>query len=275
MQKPQEPDAPAAKSKGPIGRFFALPPDSVPKTIFTAVSLCLVASMVVSAAAVSLRPMQELNRLQNKQINIIQVAGIYDPDVSISDAFEVFEPHVLELETGEFTTEFDAKTFDDLAAADDPATSTALADDPASIGRLAKYRTIYLLRDDAGDIDKIILPVHGYGLWSTLYGFLALEKDANEVYGLQFYEHGETPGLGAEITNPRWVSLWRGKKLADLNGDLQITVAKSAPPAGEDYYVNALSGATLTSNGVNNLVRFWVSDEGYGPFLDRIKAGEV
>ncbi|MEO1476044.1 MAG: Na(+)-translocating NADH-quinone reductase subunit C [Pseudomonadota bacterium] len=270
MQKQSE-----SKPKGPIGRFFALPADSVPKTIFTAVSLCLVASMVVSAAAVSLRPIQEVNRLQNKQINIIQVAGVYDPDLSIAENFNVFEPYVLELETGEFTTEFDAATFDDLAAADDPATSDALDDDPASIGRLAKYRTIYLLRDDAGDLDKVILPVHGYGLWSTLYGFIALEKDANEIFGLQFYEHGETPGLGAEITNPRWVALWRGKKLKDGDGDLEITVAKNPPAAGEDYYVNGLSGATLTSNGVHNLVRFWMSDAGYGPFLEKIKAGEV
>ncbi|MEM9667908.1 MAG: Na(+)-translocating NADH-quinone reductase subunit C [Pseudomonadota bacterium] len=263
------------KPKGPIGRFFALPPDSVPKTIFTAVTLCLVASMIVSAAAVSLRPMQELNRLQNKQINIIQVAGVYDPDISIAEAFEVFEPHVLELETGKFTTEFEATTFDDLAAADDPATSIALEDDPASISRQSKYRTIYLLRDDAGELDKVILPVHGYGLWSTLYGFIALEKDGNEIFGLQFYEHGETPGLGAEITNPRWVALWNGKKIKDGDGDIEITVAKNPPAAGEDHYVNALSGATLTSNGVNNLVRFWMSDAGYGPFLDRIKAGEV
>ncbi|MEO0882143.1 MAG: Na(+)-translocating NADH-quinone reductase subunit C [Pseudomonadota bacterium] len=275
MQKPQESDPPVAKPKGPIGRFFALPPDSVPKTIFTAVSLCLVASMVVSAAAVSLRPTQEVNKLRDKQINIVQVAGLYDPDADIAESFAAFEPRIVDMETGEFTDAFDVATFDDKVAAEDPALSTRLDDDPASIGRRADYRTVYLLRDDNGDLDKVILPVHGYGLWSTMYGFIALEEDANEIFGLQFYEHGETPGLGAEITNPRWVSLWNGKKLNDVNGDLQITVAKTPSPAGEDYYVNALSGATLTSNGVNNLVRFWVSDAGFGPFLDRIKAGEV
>ena len=70
-----------------------------------------------------------------------------------------------------------------------------------------KFVTVYLLRDDAGEIDKVILPLHGYGLWSTLYGFIALEENGNDIFGLQFYEHAETPGLGAEVDNPRWKAL--------------------------------------------------------------------
>ena len=120
-------------------------------------------------------------------------------------------------------------------AASDPELSVALDDDPAGIGRKSKYRVIYLLRDDAGDLDKVILPLHGYGLWSTLYGFIALENNGNDIFGLQFYQHGETPGLGAEVDNPRWKALWNGKKLRDDAGDLQITVAKSQPAAGPDF----------------------------------------
>ncbi|MEM6620781.1 MAG: Na(+)-translocating NADH-quinone reductase subunit C [Pseudomonadota bacterium] len=268
------PDAPQDK-KGLISRFLSLPPDSIPKTVFVAVSLCLVASMVVSATAVSLRPMQEVNKLKDKQANILQVAGLYDPEVSVAEAFQAFEPHVLDLETGQFTDAFDAATFDDRAAASDPATSIVLADDPAGIGRQAKYVTVYLLRDGAGEIDKVILPIHGYGLWSTLYGFIALEADGNEIYGLQFYEHAETPGLGAEVDNPRWKAQWSGKRLVDNDGNLSITVAKTAPPAGEDYHVDALAGATLTSVGVDNLVKFWMGETGYKPFLENLKAGEI
>ncbi|WP_346914811.1 Na(+)-translocating NADH-quinone reductase subunit C [uncultured Roseibium sp.] len=263
------------RDKGFIRRFLDLPPDSVPKTVFVAVLLCLVASMIVSATAVSLRPVQEINKLRDKQINILQVAGRYDPSVNVTEAFSVFEPHVLELETGKFTDEFDPATFDDRAAADDPATSVALEDDPASIGRKSKFVTVYLLRKEDGSIDKVILPIHGYGLWSTLYGFIALEANGNDIYGLQFYSHAETPGLGAEVDNPRWKALWKGKKLADDSGDLLITVAKSAPPQGEEYHVDALAGATLTSRGVDNLVRFWMGEEGYGPFLKNLKAGEI
>ncbi|MGH1378379.1 MAG: Na(+)-translocating NADH-quinone reductase subunit C [Alphaproteobacteria bacterium] len=265
----------AANKDSAIKRFLALSPDSTGKTIFVAVSLCLFASMIVSSAAVSLRPIQDANRAKDKQANVLQVAGLYKDGIDVEKAFSAFEPRVLELESGKFSDKFDAKTFDDKAAASDPDLSVSLADDPAGIGRKAKYRVIYLLRDENGKIDKVILPIHGYGLWSTLYGFIALEENGNDIYGLQFYQHAETPGLGAEVDNPKWKALWSGKKLADENGELHITVAKSVPAAGKNYYVDALSGATLTSNGVDNLVRFWMGKHGYKNFLKNLKAGEI
>ncbi len=261
--------------KGAIGRFLASPPDSVGKTLFTAVSVCLVASMVVSAAAVALRPTQAVNALKDKQVNILQVAGIFDPQKDVLESFAAFEPRVLELATGKFTDQFDAATFDDRAAADDPATSVALDDDPAGIVRQGKFVTVYLLRDDAGGVDKVIMPLHGYGLWSTLYGFIAVEENGNDIFGLQFYEHAETPGLGAEVDNPRWKAQWAGKALRDDAGVLKINVAKSVSSAGPDHHIDALAGATLTSNGVDNLVRFWMGEEGYAPFLENLKAGGV
>ena len=263
------------QEKGFIRRFFDLPPDSVPKTVFVAVTLCLAASMIVSAVAVSLRPIQEINKLKDKQINILQVAGLYDPQTDVGEAFGVFEPHVLEIATGRFTDKFDARTFDDRAAADDPATSSALVDDPASIGRQANYVTVYLLRNNDGSLDKVILPLHGYGLWSTLYGYIALEENGNDIFGLQFYSHAETPGLGAEVDNPRWKALWKGKKLTDDSGELLITVAKTAPAEGAEFHVDALAGATLTSVGIDNLIRFWMGEAGYAPFLANISAGEI
>ncbi|MDQ2093351.1 Na(+)-translocating NADH-quinone reductase subunit C [Rhodalgimonas zhirmunskyi] len=264
-------------SKNPIRRFLDASPDGTAKTVTVALGLCLVASMVVSAAAVALRPLQERNAALDKQVNIIQVAGLYEQGIDVAKSFEAFEPHVLELSTGEFTDQFDPYKFDDRAAADDLTLSIPLQDDPASIGRQAKYVTVYLLRDADGALDKVILPVYGYGLWSTLYGFIAIEEDGNTIYGLQFYDQAETPGLGAEVDNPRWKALWRDKKLRteDGAGELAITVAKSPPPEGRDYYVDALSGATLTSRGVDNLVRFWMSERGFEPFLKRVRAGDI
>ena len=261
---------------GPIGRFLAMSPDSVPKTIFIAVAVCLVASMIVSAAAVSLRPTQEVNKLKDKQVNILQVAGVYEPGVDVLEAFQAsFEPQVLEIETGTFTDTFDAATFDDRAAADDPELSIALDDDPAAIVRQAKFVTVYLLRDENGAIDKVILPIHGYGLWSTLYGFIALEENGNDIFGLQFYEHAETPGLGAEVDNPRWKAQWNGKRLADDEGNLVIQVAKTVGPAGADHHIDALSGATLTTVGVDNLVKFWMGEAGYARFLENLATGRI
>ena len=264
------------QQKGLIRRILDMPPDSVPKTVFVAVALCLVASMIVSATAVSLRPIQAVNALKDKQVNILQVAGIYDPDVDVLEAFEAFEPQVLELATGEFSDAYDAASFRRPGRQPTirrPRLRSPMT--PQGIGRKATFVTVYLLRDDAGDIDKVILPLHGYGLWSTLYGFIAIEENGNDIFGLQFYEHAETPGLGAEVDNPRWKALWAGKKLADDAGDLQITVAKTAPPAGEDYHIDALAGATLTTVGVDNLVKFWMGEAGFAPFLERLKAGEI
>ncbi len=267
---------PDDQNKGPIRRFLDAPPDSVAKTVTVAVALCLVASMVVSAAAVALRPVQEVNKQRDKQINVLEVAGVYQPGDNVQEAFAAFEPHVLDLSTGEFTDQWEIEEFDQLATASDPAIVRALDEDPAGLGgQMQAYRMIYLLRDDAGEIDKVILPVEGYGLWSTLYGFIALEENGNDIFGLQFYQHGETPGLGAEVDNPRWKALWNGKKLRDDEGDLEITVAKTVPPAGPEFHVDALAGATLTSAGVDSLVRFWMGEAGYAPFLERLKAGEI
>lgn len=265
---------PEENGKSLLVRFRDLPTDSVPKTLAVAVTLCLVASMIVSAAAVSLRPIQDANRLRDKQLNVLQVAGAYEPGLDVAKAFAAFEPHVLKLDSGEFTDQFDIETFDQLASSNDPALVRDLDQDPAGIGKQHKFQMVYLLRDEAGKVDKVILPIKGYGLWSTLYGFIALEENGNDIYGLQFYQHGETPGLGAEVDNPRWKSQWRDKRLFDDGGDLRISVSKTMSQAGEKFHVDALAGATLTSRGVDNLVRFWMGDQGYGPFLRRLQAGE-
>lgn len=262
--------------KGFIARFRALPTDSIPKTVFVAVTLCLFCSMIVSIAAVSLRPVQNANKLLDKQKNILQVAGLYEDGMNIAQAFSAFEPRVVELATGTYTDQFDAATFDDIAAASDPALSVPLTDDPAGIGRQSKYATVYLLNDASGALDKVILPIYGYGLWSTLYGFIALEENGNDVYGLQFYEHAETPGLGGEVDNPRWKSQWKGKMLRDPSGDLKITVAKGGAPTGQEaYHVDALAGATLTSRGVDNLVRFWMGAQGFEPYITNLQNGDL
>ncbi|MBF9041861.1 Na(+)-translocating NADH-quinone reductase subunit C [Rhodobacterales bacterium HKCCE4037] len=276
---PPDRDLPAPEGEiitgGFLSRFLNMPADNTAKTVIVALGLCLVASMIVSAAAVSLRPLQEQNAALARQAVIVDVAGIADEDGDVAEAFARFEPQVLELATGEFTDQFDPYEFDDRAAADDLTLSTPLEDDPASIRRQANYVTVYLLRNDDGSLDRVVLPVYGYGLWSTLYGFIAIEEDGNTIYGLQFYEHAETPGLGAEVDNPRWRALWRGRLIRDEAGTLAITVAKTPPPQGEEFHVDALSGATLTSRGVDNLVRFWLGERGFEPFLERVRAGEI
>ena len=102
-------------------------------------------------------------------------------------------------------------------------------------------------------------------LWSTLYGFLALDARTFEIQGITFYQHGETPGLGGEIDNPKWKALWPGKRAFDENMNPVIEVVKGQ--ASADNEVDGLSGATMTSRGVTNLLRFWLGENGYGPYL--------
>jgi len=239
------------------------------KIVFMAVVLCLVGAVLVSAAAIGLRPQQEANARLSKQANILQVAGLYQPGAKVGEVFnERIEARIVDLDAGKFTDAVDPATYDDLLASRDPAMSVALTkeEDPAQIKRKAKYATVYLVKGASG-YDTVIIPVHGYGLWSTLYGFVALKPDGNEIVGLQFYQHAETPGLGGEVDNPNWRAQWPGKKLYD-GDELKIEVVKGG--ASGDYQVDGLAGATLTSRGVNNLVRYWAGEDGFGPFLKHL-----
>jgi Na+-transporting NADH:ubiquinone oxidoreductase subunit C len=254
-------------------KFKNMPVDGMFKTVVVATALCFVCSMVVSFAAVNLKSIQEVNKAIDKQKNILQVAGVYHEGIDVKKTFSSFEPLVVDLDSGKFTDKFDPLIFDDKKAAQDPSLSISLDNDPASIGRRTNYATIYILKKDDGSLDKIILPIHGYGLWSTLYGFIALENNLNDIFGLQFYQHAETPGLGAEVDNPKWKAQWNGKKLNNEDGELMIQVAKTQKY--KEHHIDALAGATLTSNGVDNLVKFWMGKDGFKKFLNNLKNGSA
>jgi len=258
-----------------IKDILALPNDSTKKTVVVATALCLVCSILVSAAAVLLRPQQEYNKALDKRRNILEIAGLMAPGKSVDELFKQIETRVVDLQSGEYVDGGDAAAYDQRKAAKDPAQSTALAPehDIASIKRRADRASVYLVREGE-DIKTYILPVHGYGLWSTLYGFLALEADGRTVAGFGFYEHAETPGLGGEVDNPSWRGLWPGKRVFDEAGDLVISIVKGS--VGPDtpnaqHKVDGLAGATLTSRGVENLLRFWLGERGFGTYLDNIE----
>jgi Na+-transporting NADH:ubiquinone oxidoreductase subunit C len=253
--------------------------DGIKKTLIVALSLCIVCSVVVSTAAVVLKPAQEANKTLDRKRNILAAAGMLEEGVPVEEQFKQVTTRVVDLRTGKFTDEVDPATYDQRSASKDPATSRDLSEeeDIAKINRRADYAEVYLVEDASGELDKIILPVHGYGLWSTLYGFLALESDLNTVAGLGFAEHGETPGLGGEVDNPNWKAKWPGKKVY-RDGEVELglikgTVDPSSPMA--EWKVDGLSGATLTSKGVTNLVQFWLGEEGYQPFINNLKSGEA
>ena len=252
--------------------------ESVGKTLLVAFLVCVVCGVVVATAAVSLRPVQSKNQLLDKRMNILQAAGLYQPGVDVNEVFKSIERRFVDIDTGEYVEM--PESYDQRKAAKDPQRSERLSgkEDIAGIKSQAKVAEVFLARGDDGELSRIILPVHGYGLWSTLYGFLALDPDANTVSGLGFYEHGETPGLGGEVDNPKWKALWEGKKLYGEQGEVEIQVIKGtvdSSTANAEHKVDGLAGATLTSNGVSNLLRFWVGENGFGPYLKRMQKGEA
>jgi Na+-transporting NADH:ubiquinone oxidoreductase subunit C len=147
-------------------------------------------------------------------------------------------------------------------------------EDVADIRRRANTAVVYLVKDQ-DEVQKVILPMHGKGLWSMMYAFVAVETDGNTVSAITYYEQGETPGLGGEVENPTWRAQWVGKKLFDGNQKPAIKIVKGGAPQGSEHGVDGLSGATLTSNGVQHTFDFWLGDKGFGPFLAKVRDGEL
>jgi len=256
--------------------IFRLPNDDPRKTVAVALALCLVCSLVVSGAAVTLRPLQERNESLALKREILKVAGLEQAGQDVEQAFAQLDTRLVDLATGDYVTDLDAAGYDPRKAAGDPELGLALSgeQDLARIRSRAKVMPVYLLRED-DRIKSVILPVHGYGLWSTMYGLLALDPDGRTVRDISFYEQLETAGLGGEVANPKWQASWVGKQATDADGTPRFTVVKGSVIADSPqaiHQVDGLSGATLTSNGVTNLMRFWMGDMGYGPYLARIRA---
>jgi Na+-transporting NADH:ubiquinone oxidoreductase subunit C len=253
--------------------------ESAKKTIIVSLALCVVCSIVVSTAAVLLKPAQVANKSLDFKRNILQAAGLLDPAQDVVTQFSQVTTKIVDLDAGKFTDQFDIEKYDQRKASSDASLSTVLSgdEDIAKIARRVNFAKIYLIENENG-IDKVILPIKGYGLWSTLYGFVALESDLNTIVGVGFYEHGETPGLGGEVDNPSWKALWVGKKVFADNGSLAVEVVKgkvNPQGASAQHQVDGLSGATLTSRGVSNLMRFWLGEGAYAGFLQNLKNGEA
>jgi Na+-transporting NADH:ubiquinone oxidoreductase subunit C len=251
---------------------------SVLYTVLFATAVCLVCGVVVSSSAVWLKPRQEANKTLDRQMNVLVAAGLKDetekltPD-EVAARFESIEAQVIDLASGEVVPDVDPATFDQRKAAGDPDSSRPAPDNRAGVRRLPNRALVYRVLDEQGGLAKVVLPIEGKGLWSTLYGFLALEPDLNTVSGITFYEHAETPGLGGEVDNPSWKARWPGRLIYGDDGAPKLEVIKgpAGPPAEDPYRVDGLSGATLTARGVSYLVQFWLGEAGFQTYLDRLK----
>lgn len=249
--------------------------DSVGGTISIVIILSLICSLIVAGSAVLLKEPQLEQKQLDKQKNILSVAGLLQADTKNTQIKEIYakniEPRLVDLATGDYvesTGNFDAKQ-----AAKDPEQSVAIApeQDKAHLRKRAKLAEVYLVKDN-NQVTQIVLPIYGIGLWSVMYGFVSIQPDGNTIKGITYYDHGETPGLGGEIENPKWQAHFVGKKLYNEQDQPAIRIGKGAS-IDKAHGIDALSGATLTSNGVQGTFDYWFGVNGFGPYLAKLKAG--
>jgi Na+-transporting NADH:ubiquinone oxidoreductase subunit C len=228
-------------------------------TFFFAAVVCVVCSFLLSLSSMGLKERQELNRRLDIRKNILKALNLLPTK---AEALEWHEKNA----DGNAPYSYE-KTLESIYNQNikelvvDPEGAIIEGVSPADLGRedsgkrLALYQKI-----ENNKYSAFVVPVSGKGLWSTIYGFIALEKDLKTVIGITFYEHAETPGLGAEIEQPFFTEAFRGKKIRDASGKLvSITVAKgkveNSPGMVPEHSVDGISGSTLTCNGVTNLIR--------------------
>jgi Na+-transporting NADH:ubiquinone oxidoreductase subunit C len=250
------------------------------KALIVVLLVALGCSVLVSVVAITLKPVQLRNELMEKNRNIIGLTGLIEPGATLSDtamqaAGNSLDLRVLDIDTGLFSTAVDPADYDARAARNNPELSVAIPDDEdlANLGRREKYAVVYLVWN-AGQLQRIILPVYGQGMWSTLYGYIALEADFNTIAAITFYEQAETAGLGDQVQSPEWHAKWRGRKLYSASGELRFRVAggqlnPDSPAAA--YQVDAMTGATVTGDAVTRLIGYWFGPHGYAPFIEQAR----
>lgn len=260
--------------------------DSTLKTFGVATVVCLICSLFVSSAAVILRPRQDENRRLDKIKSVLKAGNLLEAG---KDAGEIYRERVEErwvnLDEGTYAADAqvaelpDANEFDIKVMMRDAMLGQGVPgeQDIAGIKRRPRNMVVYLVKEE-GKLQQLIVPIYGKGLWSTLYGFIALKADLQTVSGITFYEHKETPGLGGEVDNPSWQASWRDKQAMDSTGTVVINVIKGRVDPGSDQaprQIDGLSGATITTRGVDQLIKYWLDENGFGPFLSRLREGTL
>lgn len=244
------------------------------KTLIFVFIVCLVCAALVSISAVGLKPLQTTNRLLDKQTKILEASGLLA--IAGRDIVGTYNKYVvakmIDLESGAIV-EGNTDLFDERTDSRNMEKSSKPKNDIAGISRRADSAVIYLVKNEQGQLDTIVLPIIGSGLWDLMTGFIGLADDLNTVKSVVYSDLKETPGLGAEVLNPKWKAKWPGKKMFDSENNVAIKIVKGGAKADDVHGVDALSGATLTSNGVQRTLHFWLGNEGYGPFIAKFRNG--
>lgn len=226
-----------------------------------AAMVTIVCSVLLAGAATILKPRQEENKILDKKKNVLASVGIKPEEgqsFSRDDIIDLYKERIKEIVIDRDGNIVEGKKPVDL----DPRADTDL---------LPLYENI-----EDGQIISYIIPVSGKGLWSTIYGYLALDADGQTVRGITFYSHGETPGLGGEIEKDWFTSNFVGKKITDESGTIvSIEVIKGKVNSDDPqaiHKVDGISGATITAKGVEIFIKRDLIT--YEPFLRQVMQAE-
>jgi Na+-transporting NADH:ubiquinone oxidoreductase subunit C len=232
--------------------------------------MVVVAAALLSTAAMLLKPFQERNRAIDKMGSILISAEI--KDVETEQTISIFNQYVVEsLIVDNAGKVVDSYTGDVMQ--ESKAFGVDLKKELYKKSKSEKFELPLYIVEKEG-VKTYVIPMRGSGLWGPVYGNMALAEDLNTIVGVTFDHDGETPGLGAEITTPMFTDQFIGKKIFDDQGNFtSIKVvkggAKTLPQPEQIHAVDAISGGTITSNGVGDMIQNVV--ESYEPYIQKQK----
>ncbi len=205
-------------------------------TIIYIIALVLVVGSALALTAMALKPRQQANADADKMRQILASVHVSADD---NDVIATFDSYI----TSQFTVNTQGQKTGDNAFAVDVATESKLPDSERQL-------PVYVCSLPDGS-QKYILPVYGAGLWGPIWGYVALDDNGSTIFGAYFAHQGETPGLGAEIEKPAFSNQFEGKEMFKDGVYMPVTVVKKGQkPLGDEDYVDAVSGGTITSKGV-------------------------
>lgn len=205
------------------------------KTFRFAILMCVFCSLALTAAAVGLKDRQDENKLIDRQKNILKALSLIEKDSKYT-GIQIKETYL------DNVNEF-------------------YLDNSGNLTSGETERMIYVV-GDATNVKKYAVPFKAYGLWSWIYGYIAIDGDGESIVGFTVYSHAETPGLGGECEKDWFQDQFIGKKITDVNGEFVSIGVVKGKVADKGYsnqkqmnYVDGMSGATITSKGIEDYLK--------------------
>lgn len=211
-------------------------------TFLYSIVLVVVVAALLAIVALSLQPAQNRNIENEKRQNILRSVNISSTP---EDSKALFDKYIV-------------KQFIVNSKGEEIAGDAFTVDLAKQSKKTCEEKLLPVFVANIDGATKYILPIYGNGLWGPLWGYISLNEDKNTVYGTVFEHKSETPGLGAEITTPQFQTQFEGKMIFDNSQLVSILVKKGGGATGA-HEVDAISGGTITSKGVETMIKNYLT----------------